>query len=109
MGYENGTVLRVALVTRGRRTGVDHQVMLRAVIYDGRIYLSRHRPDSDWFRNAMADPEVRVIIDHTIYEGVATLVEDEALAVLISRLKYPGEDRAAEKRVVVGITPYGQL
>lgn len=93
------------LSTRGRKTGRSHQVMLRAVKYNGKIYLSRHRPDGDWFRNAMADPRVGIKYDGESFEGLARLVTDEELERRISEMKYPGQPRAAEKRVVVEVTP----
>ena len=93
------------LVTRGRRTGRVHQVMLRAVKYNERIYLSRHRPDGDWFRNAMADTRVGIRYDGESFEGHARLVTDADLERKISEMKYPGQPKAAEKRVVVEVTP----
>ena len=37
------------------------------------------------------------------HEGVASLVTDEVLAKKISRLKYPGEERASEVRIVLQV------
>ena len=79
--------------------------MLRAVRYNGRIYLSRHRPDGDWFRNAMADTRVGIRYDGESFEGHARLVTDADLERKISEMKYPGQPKAAEKRVVVEVTP----
>lgn len=92
------------LVTKGRRTGSAHQVMLRAVRYNGRMYFSRHRPDSDWFLNALANPEVIILRGKQVFVGNARLVTDEELAKKISELKYPGEERAKEKRTVIEVT-----
>lgn len=78
--------------------------MLRGVKYNEKIYFSRHRPDSDWFKNAMSNSEVQVIIDDQKYVGLAKMVEDESLNQKISQLKYPGEERAKEKRVTIEIT-----
>ena len=47
---------RPMLVTKGRKTGNSHAVWLRAVNYNEKIYFSRHRPDGDWFQNAIANP-----------------------------------------------------
>jgi len=101
-------VSRVILCTKGRKTGKYHSVILRAVRYDGKIYFSRHRPDGDWFRNAIANPEVIIKQNDLSYTGKARQVTDEALTEKISQLKYPGEKRAAEKRVVVEVTLYEQ-
>ncbi len=78
--------------------------MLRGVKYNEKIYFSRHRPDSDWFKNAISNCEVQVIIDDQKYAGLAKMVEDESLNQKISELKYPGEERAKEKRVAIEIT-----
>ena len=82
--------------------------MLRAVRYNEKIYFSRHRPDGDWFRNAMTNPEVVVEFNNASYVGKAKLVEDLELERKISRLKYPGESRGDEKRVVIEVTLYEQ-
>ena len=96
------------LSTKGRKTGRRHSVMLRAVRYNEKIYFSRHRPDGDWFRNAITNPEVVVEFNNISYAGKAKLVEDLELERKISRLKYPGESRGDEKRVVIEVTLYEQ-
>ncbi len=97
-------VFAAVLATTGRRTGREHRVMLRAVGYNGKIYLSRHRPDGDWFLNALANPEVRIQHGQQTFLGNARRVTDEELAKKISELKYHGEERAKEKRAVIEIT-----
>ena len=99
-------VFRAILSTKGRKTGRRHSVMLRAVKYNNKIYFSRHRPDGDWFKNAMANPDVIIEYNNSTYTGKANLVRDEKLEQKISQLKYPGEKRADEKRVAVEITLY---
>ena len=99
-------VFRAVLSTKGRKTGKIHSVMLRAVKYNEKIYFSRHRPDGDWFKNAMKNPDVIIEYDNSRHTGKAKLVEDEKLEQKISQLKYPGEKRADEKRVVIEITLY---
>lgn len=93
------------LVTRGRRTGRPHRVRLLAVRHMGRVYFTRHRPDSDWFRNALAHPAVEVVYEGGEMRGTASEVSDPGLADTISELKYPGERRAAESRVAIEVTP----
>ena len=78
--------------------------MLRAVNHNGKIYFSRHRPDGDWFQNAIANPQVKIQYNNTVFTGQAKLVEDEELSRKISELKYPGEERAKEKRVTIEVT-----
>ena len=99
-------VFRVILNTKGRKTGRHHSVMLRAVKYNNKIYFSRHRPDGDWFKNAIANPDVTIEYNNMIYRGKANLVKDEKLEQKISQLKYPDEKRANEKRVAIEITLY---
>ena len=91
-------------ITKGRKTGRKHAVMLRAVNYDEKIYFSRHRPDGDWFKNAMENPEVKIEYKDRTFTGIAKLVTDEKLGEKISQLKYPGEERAKEKRVTIQVT-----
>ena len=98
------SLFRANLITKGRKTCKLHTVMLRAVKYDGKIYFSRHRPDSDWFRNAIANPSVIIKYKDSTYNGSARLVTDDKLQEKISHLKYPGEERANEKRVAIEIT-----
>ncbi|MFB5609786.1 MAG: nitroreductase/quinone reductase family protein [Nitrosarchaeum sp.] len=101
-------LFRAVLSTKGRKTGKTHSVMLRAVKYNEKIYFSRHRPDGDWFRNAIANPDVTIEYNNSTYTGKARIVEDEKLEQKISQLKYPGEKRADEKRVAIEITLYEQ-
>ena len=95
---------RPILITKGRKTGKNHAVMLRAVKYNDKIYFSRHRPDGDWFKNAIKNPEVQIEYNEITYSGIAKLVTDEVLNIRISELKYPGEERAKEKRVTIEVT-----
>jgi hypothetical protein len=69
----------------------------------GDYYFSRHRPDSDWFLNALADPTVLVHVDGRAVEGVAYRVDDPGTVSTISSIKYPGQARAAERRVAIRV------
>ncbi len=97
-------LFRPILVTKGRKTGKEHTVILRAVNFDGKIYFSRHKPDGDWFQNAIVNPQVKIKYNDKIFSGNAKMVESEKLKKKISQLKYPGEERAKEKRVAIEIT-----
>ena len=97
-------LFRPILITKGRKTGKMHSVMLRAVKYNDKIYFSRHRPDGDWFKNAIKNPEVKIEYNQVTYSGTAKLVTDDDLNSKISELKYPGEERAKEKRVTIEVT-----
>jgi len=95
---------RPILITKGRKTGKEHAVMLRAVKYNDKIYFSRHRPDGDWFQNAMVNPQVKINYNDSVFIGNAKVITDERLNDKISQLKYPGEQRANEKRIAIEIT-----
>jgi len=97
-------LFRPILITKGRKTGNLHSVMLRAVNHNGKIYFSRHKPDGDWFQNAIVNPQVKIQYKNVEFVGKASLVTDEQLNQKISQLKYPGEKRADEKRVAIEIT-----
>lgn len=92
------------LITKGRKTGKPHSVMLRAVNFNGKIYFSRHRPDGDWFKNAIANPQVKIKYKGMVFSGHTKLITDEEFSKKISELKYPGEKRAKEKRVTIEVT-----
>ena len=94
---------RAALTTYGRKTGTEHTVQLRAVSYNGMVYFSRRNSESDWLKNALANPKVKVGFDDKVHMGTASLVSDKSLAKKISEIKYPREQRAQEVRVVVQV------
>ena len=54
--------------------------------------------------DALKNNQVKIQFDNSTYLGRASNVEDENLAQKISELKYPGEERAKEKRVVLEIS-----
>ena len=99
----NNQAFKAKLITKGRKTGREHSVWLLAVMYNDKIYFSRHRPDGDWFQNAVKNPEVKVEFDNSNFSGNALVVTDEKLAKKISLLKYPKDERGKEKRVVLEV------
>jgi hypothetical protein len=102
--YKNNQVFKAMLTTKGRKTGRDHSVWLRAVLYEDKIYFSRHKLDGDWIKNAVSNPDVKVEFDDSSFSGRAILVSDKNLAEKISELKYPGEERAKENRVILEVS-----
>ena len=84
--------------------GCQSKVWLHAQESNGKIYFSRHRPDGDWFQNAIANSEVKIQYNNMEFTGNASIVTDEELNKKISQLKYPGEERANEKRVAIEVT-----
>jgi hypothetical protein len=101
---KSNLVVKALLITKGRKTQKKHAVWLRAVLYNDKVYFSRHKLDGDWIKNAIANPEVIVEYDNSSFSGKAALVLDESLARKISELKYPGEERAKENRVVLEVS-----
>ena len=96
-------VFRAFLITKGRKSGKSHSVQLRAVSYNDMVYFSRRNENSDWLKNAISDNTVQVEYDGETHSGIASLVTDEILAKKISHLKYPGEERASEVRIVLQV------
>lgn len=99
---QNGP-FKAVLITKGRKTGREHAVQLRAVSYNGKIYFSRRNENSDWLKNAIVNPAVKIEFDGVVHVGIANLVDDD-LAKKISEMKYPGENRAKEARIVLQIS-----
>ena len=100
---ENNLVFNATLITKGRSTGKVHSVTLRAVSYDDKVYFSRRNPNSDWLKNALANPAVQVNFEETTLDAIAKLVNDEELAKKISEIKY-SDHRSKESRIVLEVT-----
>lgn len=105
MEFKEGP-LKAVLSTKGRKTGREHSVELRAVFYDGRFYFSRRNPNSDWLKNAIVNPQVSVTVNDSTFPGHASLVKDEELAKKISCIKY-ADRRSEESRIVLEVIPCG--
>ena len=84
-------------------SGKEHTVWAKAVTYNDMIYFSRRNPNSDWLKNAIAHPQVKVKFDGKEFSGIARLVEEEELAKKISSLKYTDENRQKESRIVLEV------
>ena len=96
---------KAILETRGRKTEKTHRVELLVVRYNEKLYFSRRNANSDWLKNAIKNPDVRVGINGQNFVGKASLVEDDSLCKKISQLKYRDEKRANEHRIVLEVTP----
>ena len=103
--YKMQKAVRASLTTIGRTSGRRHTVKLRAVIYKGDFYFSRHRPDSDWFRNALANTDVWVTYNNYTIRGIASYLKDQDTERTISQIKYPDDPRGHEKRVAIRVRP----
>ena len=95
---------KAILETKGRKTEKTHRVELLVVRYNEKLYFSRRNTNSDWLKNAIKNPNVRVEINGQNFVGKASLVKDDSLCKKISQLKYRDEKRANEHRVVLEIT-----
>ena len=99
----NNLTFKAKLKTKGRKSGKEHVVWAKAVTYNDMIYFSRRNPNSDWLKNAIVHPRVKVEFDGNEFSGLARLVEEEELAQKISNLKYTEESRQKEARIVLEI------
>ena len=99
----NNLAFKAILKTRGRKTGKEHIVWAKAVTYNNMIYFSRRNPNSDWLKNAIANPQVKVEFEGKEYSGIARLVEEQDLTEKISSLKYTDENRQRESRIVLEV------
>lgn len=103
MKAEDGDVFKAVLTTKGRKTGRPHAVELRAVFYNNKMYFSRRNSQSDWLKNAISNPDVKIEYNGAVFSGIASLVIDENLTRKISQLKYTGK-RSEESRIVLQVT-----
>ena len=99
----NNLAFKAILKTKGRKTGKEHIVWAKAVTYNNMIYFSRRNPNSDWLKNAIANPQVKVEFEGKEYSGIARLVEEQDLTEKISSLKYTDENRQRESRIVLEV------
>ena len=104
MNFKEGA-FNAILSTTGRKSGKEHAVELKAVFYEGKFYFSRRNPNSDWLKNAMTNPSVKVKLGDKVLTGNALLVSNEDLARKISEMKYP-DKRSEESRIVLEVKLY---
>jgi len=97
---------KAVLITTGRKTGKEHAVEIRAVFHKGMFYFSRRNPDSDWLKNALHNPSVKVLYQGETISGTASLVNDQKLCKKISQMKY-SDKRSEEARIVLQVIPCG--
>ena len=95
---------KAVLVTIGRKSGKEYSVEIRAVFYNGKFYFSRRNPNSDWLKNALHNPNVKIIYQGKIISGIASLVNDQELCKNISQMKY-ADKRSEEVRIVLQVIP----
>ena len=105
MNLQNSQVFKAILITKGRKTGKLHAVELRAVYYNKMIYFSRRNPNSDWLKNAIANPDVTIEYSNESHTGEASIVIDEEIARKISHMKY-SDKRSEESRIALEVKLY---
>ena len=104
LSITNNLTFKALLTTMGRKTGKEHSVWAKAVTYNDMIYFSRRNPNSDWLKNAIANPTVKVEFNGEKFSGSAKLVDDDDLARKISSLKYTDKVRQEESRIVLEVS-----
>ena len=103
LSITNNLTFKALLITMGRKTGKEHSIWAKAVTYNDMIYFSRRNSNSDWLKNAIANPQVKVEFDGRKISGSARLIDDEDLARKISCIKYTEKNRQEESRVVLEV------
>ena len=104
LSIKNNLTFKAILTTKGRKTGKEHSVWAKAVTYNDMIYFSRRNSNSDWLKNAIANPQVKVEFNGEKFSGSAKLVDDDDLARKISSLKYTDKARQEESRIVLEVS-----
>ena len=104
LSITNNLTFKALLTTMGRKTGKEHSVWAKAVTYNDMIYFSRRNPNSDWLKNAIANPIVKVEFNGEKFSGSAKLVNDDVLARKISSLKYTDKTRQEESRIILEVS-----
>ncbi len=80
------------LTTKGKKTGLKHDVELWFAFEDERLYFLAHE-SSQWWRNIVKTPRVEVEVSEILFEGNGTLVPEKLEHVYeLFRRKY-GEEQ----------------
>ena len=111
------------LTTRGRKTGLRHNVELWFAYEDGRLLFLAHE-DSNWWKNIMTNPRVEVEVSEILFQGKGRMVQEKIDHVYtLFRKKYGesqvdrwyGEQRGERKGIeielekVLGKRPVSKL
>ncbi|HYY92570.1 MAG TPA: nitroreductase/quinone reductase family protein [Candidatus Dormibacteraeota bacterium] len=79
------------LTTRGRKTGLKHDVELWFAFDDYKLYFLAHE-SSHWWKNIARTPRVEVEVSEILFEGKGRLVQGKLDHVLeLFRRKYGGD------------------
>ena len=72
------------LTTRGRRTGIPHEIEIWFVVYENSLCLMSGGMDkSDWVKNLLREPNVTLRIAGQTFPATASLLEDKKVEPLI--------------------------
>ena len=104
LSFKNNLTFKAILTTIGRKTGKEHSVWAKAVTYNNMIYFSRRNPNSDWLKNAIVNPLVKVEFNGEKFFGEARVVDDHILTKKISSIKYTDKIRQNEYRVILEVS-----
>ena len=104
LSFKNNLTFKAILTTIGRKTGKEHSVWAKAVTYNNMIYFSRRNPNSDWLKNAIANPLVKVEFNGEKFFGEARVVDDHILTKKISSIKYTDKIRQNEYRFILEVS-----
>jgi deazaflavin-dependent oxidoreductase (nitroreductase family) len=80
------------LTTRGRKTGLRHNVELWFAYEDGRLLFLAHE-DSNWWKNLQANPRVEVEVSEILFQGKGSLVQAKLQHVFALFNKKYGTDQ----------------
>lgn len=104
------------LITRGRKSGIPHEIEIWFIVYENSLYLMSGGMDkSDWVKNLLKDPNVTIRIAGQTFPAVASLLEDKtveqmirmAMAIKYNEWEGSGPSQWANTALVVKFTPSG--
>ncbi len=76
------------LTTKGRKTGLHHNVELWFAFENGKLLFLAHE-DSHWWKNITKNPRVEVEVSEILFQGIGKLVQEKLDHVLtLFRHKY---------------------
>ena len=92
---KHGAVDCCDITTVGRRSGRPHEIEIWFGVMDDTLYvISGNGPSADWYRNALANPQVWVRLAGDVHTGIARDVTDPVERRQVGDLmgeKYPWE------------------
>ncbi len=97
------------LTTKGRKTGLQHNVELWFAFEDGKLLFLAHE-DSHWWKNIARNPRVEIEVSEILFQGNGKLVQEKLEHVFtLFRKKYGasqverwyGEKRGRRKSVEI--------